>query len=78
MPKTEPVEKPKKLTVEEVLRLPDGPEKKQLESQFTISEKMEAAKIRYKIERENWRRMRRKGFSLDNPVIGVESESIDG
>ena len=71
VPKTAPVEKPKKLTVEEVLRLPDGPEKKALEAKFTVAEKMEAAKLRYKIERENWKKMRTRGFSLDNPIVGV-------
>ena len=77
MPKTEPVEKPKKLTVEEVLRLPDGLEKQQLESQFTISEKIEAAKLRYKIERENWKKMRNRGFSLDNPIVGVGLPKVE-
>ena len=67
-PKPEPV---KKLSVEEVLRMPDGPEKKALEAKFTMAEKMEAAKLRYKIERENWKKMRNKGFSLDNPIVGV-------
>ena len=67
-PKPEPV---KKLSVEEVLRMPDGPEKKALEAKFTIAEKMEAAKVRFKLERENWKKMRNKGFALDNPIVGV-------
>lgn len=71
VPEIKPVEQPKKLTVEEVLRMPDGPEKKQLESQFTVAEKIEAAKIRNKIERENWKKIRERGFSLDNPIVGV-------
>ena len=69
-------EPPKKLSVEEVLRLPDGPEKKQLESQFTVAEKMEAAKVRYKIQREQMRAMRNKGFSLDNPIVGVNAPAM--
>lgn len=78
IPKSKPVveEPPKKLSVEEVLRLPDGPEKKQLESQFTIAEKMQAAKVRYKIQREQMRAMRNKGFSLDNPIVGVNAPSM--
>ena len=73
IPVTKPVveEPPKKLSVEEVLRLPDGPEKKELEAKFTLAEKMEAAKIRYKIQREQMRAMRNRGFSLDNPIVGV-------
>lgn len=74
--KTEPSEQHKKPTVEEVLRMQDGPEKKQLEAQFTIAEKMEAAKLRYKIEREQWKKMRSRGFSLDNPIVGVNAPTI--
>jgi len=62
---------PNKLTVEEVLRMKDGPEKRELEKNFTIAEKMEAAKIRNKIEREKWKAIRNRGFSLDNPIVGV-------
>ena len=51
----------------------DGPEKKALEAQFTLAEKMEAAKLRYKIEREKWKAMRNRGFSPDNPIVGIES-----
>lgn len=65
------VEKPSRPKVEDVLRMEDGPEKKALEAQFTLAEKMEASKIRYKIEREKWKAMRNRGFSTDNPILGT-------
>ena len=67
------IEKPSRPKVEDVLRMDDGPEKKALEAQFTLAEKMEASKIRYKIEREKWKAMRNRGFSTDNPIVGIES-----
>lgn len=65
------VEKPPRPKVEDVLRMDDGPEKKALEAQFTLAEKMEASRIRYKIEREKWKAMRNRGFSTDNPILGT-------
>ena len=65
------VEKPPRPKVEDVLRMEDGPEKKALEAQFTLAEKMEAAKLRHKIEREKWKAMRNRGFDLDNPIVGT-------
>lgn len=65
------VEKPSRPKVEDVLRMEDGPEKKALEAQFTLAEKMEASKLRYKIEREKWKAMRNRGFGLDNPIVGT-------
>lgn len=78
IPKNKPVveEPPKRLSVEEVLRLPDGPEKKQLEAQFTVAEKMEAAKVRYKIQRDQMRAMRNKGFDPDHPIVGVNASGL--
>ena len=64
-------EKPTRPKVEDVLRMEDGPEKKALEAQFTLAEKMEASKLRYKIEREKWKAMRNRGFGLDNPIVGT-------
>lgn len=64
-------EKPSRPKVEDVLRMEDGPEKKALEAQFTLAEKMEASKLRYKIEREQWKAMRNRGFGLDNPIVGT-------
>ena len=60
----------KKLTVEEVLRMDDGPEKRALEAKFTLAEKMEASKLRYKVEREKWKAMRNRGFRLDDALSG--------
>lgn len=40
-------------------------------AKFTLAEKMEASKLRHKIEREKWKAMRNRGFSLDNPIIGT-------
>lgn len=73
VPTTPPpvVEKPSRPKVEDVLRMEDGPEKKALEAQFTLAEKMEAAKLRHKIEREKWKAMRNRGFSPDNPIVGT-------
>jgi len=65
------VEKPTRPKVEDVLRMEDGPEKRALEAQFTLAEKMEASKLRYKIEREKWKAMRNRGFGLDNPIVGT-------
>ena len=65
------VEKPQRPKVEDVLRMDDGPEKKALEAQFTLAEKMEASKIRYKIEREKWKAIRNRGFSTNNPILGT-------
>ncbi len=65
------IEKPPRPKVEDVLRMDDGPEKKALEAQFTLAEKMEASKIRYKIEREKWKAMRNRGFSTNNPILGT-------
>lgn len=65
------VEIPPRPKVEDVLRMEDGPEKRALESQFTLAEKMEASKLRYKIEREKWKAMRNRGFGLDNPIVGT-------
>lgn len=65
------VERPTRPKVEDVLRMEDGPEKKALEAQFTLAEKMEASKLRYKIEREKWKAMRNRGFGLDNPIVGT-------
>ena len=61
-------------SVEEVLRMPDGPEKKALESKFTLAEKMEAAKLRYKIDRENMRKMRNRGFDINDPIVGAHGK----
>lgn len=61
----------KKLIVEEVLRMDDGPEKRALEAKFTLAEKMEASKLRYKVEREKWREMRKRGYNLNDALDGV-------
>lgn len=70
-PTTPVVEKPSRPKVEDVLRMEDGPEKQALEARFTLAEKMEASKLRHKIEREKWKAMRNRGFSPDNPIIGT-------
>lgn len=58
-------------SVEEVLAMPVGPERQKWESRWSPAEVAYATKIKWKIEREQWKKMRNRGFSLDDPIMGT-------
>ena len=63
-------------TVDEVIRMPPGPERLKWESRWSEAERQYAQREKNRIEMDKMRAIRNKGFTLDDPIMGVNAPTI--
>ena len=63
-------------TVDQVMAMTDIEEKTKWQSRWSPAEWAEAKKIENKMMMDKMRKMRNRGFSLDDPIMGVNASTI--
>lgn len=63
-------------TIEEVLMMPPGEDRAKWEARWSPAEAQQAAKLKWKVEREKMRKMQHKGFDINDPIMGANAKQL--